>query len=297
MISWLFPRPPLDIVEKAWTETRMLWLAEQFGIARMIGTPVVMPADEFLEASFDGSKEAAERLLERVCTHLQVDPKQIELQIGEAQHCSSNSPGAIADAKRAGTVRVDQHELHDQEGLVANMARDIAQVMLSPAARSIPSQREIAWLTDLLPVFLGLGVFVANSAVRESSLQNQNSCGCSSRRRDFLPARMVGYAMALFAAVRGDAYPGWKASLRLDALTTYTGGLRYLRRTSDSIFTCDNAAHPRREMPTSDLLNQLANGSPSTRIAALWDLRDPRHAVVAERSGWQMLARSATRDP
>lgn len=136
-------------------------------------------------------------------------------------------------------------------------------------------------MTDLAAVYLGLGVFVANAVVRATTEQGGHACHCGPRQIEHLPARMVGYAMALFAHVRGEARPAWKTYLRLDSLVAYRHGLTYLHRTGDSLFTAANANREKRETPTTELLQQLNTGSGSARVAALWELRSPLHAADA----------------
>ena len=65
-------------------------------------------------------------------------------------------------------------------------------------------------MTDLVPVCLGLGVFLANSTVRERSTTLQNFHYFQINRHGYLPSRIPARA-ALFAFVRGEEKPGWIA--------------------------------------------------------------------------------------
>jgi len=195
--------------------------------------------------------------------------------------CGDDHPCNAAGSCAPNSIRVAQEQLNDPEALVATLAHELAYTLLPAAVRSGRDQRENEWLTDLLPVFLGLGVFMANAVIRESSDQEGHVRRRLLRRQGWLPARMVGYAMALFTWVRGEAEPPWRTALRLDALAAYAGGRRYLERTSDAVFTYESASRPYQPLPTAELVRQLATGSPSARIATLWELREPRHGAHA----------------
>jgi hypothetical protein len=276
MFGWLFPRPPLDALEKAWVETRLLALARRFGLARMLDASVVLPTLDFLGGKWDGTPEDVRQLMQRLMDHLRVDTPGLELEI-----CGDDHMCCAAGNCAAGIIRVAQQQLNDPDAVVATLAHELAYSLLPAEVRLGRNTRESEWLTDLLPVFLGLGIFMANAVIRESSDQEGQARLRLLRRQGFLPARMVGYAMALFTWVRGETDPPWQTALRLDALAAYAGGLRYLERTSDSVFTYERASLPDHPSPTAQLLQQLASGSPSARVATLWELREPRHGAQA----------------
>ncbi|MHB8970730.1 MAG: HEAT repeat domain-containing protein [Pirellulaceae bacterium] len=275
MFGWLFPRPPLDALEKAWVETRMLWLAHRLGIARMLGTSVVWPPD-FPTGPWDGTAENVRQLLQRLGDQLQIETRTWNLEILPDEP-PSNSPGN----RVPGIVHVAEQQLDDPESLTATIAHQLAHAWLPPESLTWRDVREREWLADLVAVCLGLGVFIAQAVVQDMSDAEGHFRCRSMRHFGYLPARRVGYAMALFAWVRGESRPAWRAELRLDAQVALNGGLRYLQRTEDSVFSLETAGRPHAARPTDQLLQQLMTGSPSARIAALWELRSSEHAAAA----------------
>src|SRR6266404_6157064 len=57
---------------------------------------------------------------------------------------------------------------------------------------------------SLITVFLGLGVFGANSSIRESSTFNQVFYTRRIRKLGYLSEPMYAYALAVFAWLRGE---------------------------------------------------------------------------------------------
>src|SRR5258708_402611 len=76
--------------------------------------------------------------------------------------------------------------------------------------------REHEYLTDLLTVFLGLGVFAGNSVIREVSYTylDSGSHYWGIGRWGYLSERLFGYALSVFAWARGETGQAWAAHLR-----------------------------------------------------------------------------------
>jgi hypothetical protein len=276
MLGWLFPRCPVETWEKAWTETRMRFLTEQFGIARLRRAEVVLPTDDYFPDPYEPTPDQARRLLDRVAGYMGVRPGSVGFEVIP----DVRLPGAAGhyDATRNGraVVRVAESQLDDPAKLVATLAHELAHDLLIGEGRLDPAAPDHEWVTDLLPVFLGVGVFAANAVVYEAHHSDGQTTWWTVRRQGYLPARVFGYAMALFALARGEEAPAWAAHLRLDAAAALTAGLRYVRRTGDCLFDPD--AVPRRPPTAGEMADRVGTGSPSARLAALWDVREYRPA-------------------
>jgi hypothetical protein len=142
------------------------------------------------------------------------------------------------------------------------------------------SSGQLSWLVDLAAVFLGWGAIMAHEQVGDQL--PANCCGGGPESMiSRLPPRTMGYALALFAHARGELRPQWNTSLRLDAQAMCTRSLKYLHRTNDTLFSPETAGRSGQVRSTAELLAQLQTGSPSARVAALWELRAECHASEA----------------
>lgn len=272
MLFGLFsPKPPLAVREKAWTEVRMAWLARQFGIERLLATPVILPDDHCFPESYDGTPEAARRLMESICGLMQINPSALKLEVRE-----DHSMPQLAGFYEPGLIRLAEGQLEDPAGVVAVLAHELAHDLLIGRGL-LQEDLDGEWVTDLLPVFLGLGIFTANATLREKCEHCGTHSWWSLRRRGYLNSSMIGYALALFAWVRGERRPDWARFLRPDAAHTLAAGLRYLEATEDSQFTPETSRLADRPTPWHSLLEQVENGSPSACIAGLWELAQRPH--------------------
>jgi HEAT repeat protein len=82
------------------------------------------------------------------------------------------------------------------------------------------------------------------------------------------------YAFALFAHLRGEENPPWARHLRLDAASALKDGLRYLRKTNDTLCHPDTIRQPNRPPTPAEALQRLRSNSATVRLATLWVLRE-----------------------
>jgi hypothetical protein len=265
MLGWFSARCPLDTGEKAWTEMRLRWLADQFGIDRLLHAEVVLPTDEYFPDSYQGTADDARRMLDRLCYYLSIDPMTTELDLG------ADSPPGVSVPTR---IRVEAAQLADPRHVVAVLARELSRKLLVERGLATGDDEDHEGVAELLTVFLGVGVFAANVTLSEEYGHVGEWNWWTIRKQGYLPARVFGYAFALFAWVRGEEDPAWATFLRPDAAAALREGLRYLHRTGDSLFHPETLRQPRRPLRAGELVERIQTGTPSFRLAALVEIRD-----------------------
>lgn len=280
MFGLFVPTCPVNTSEKAWVERRMRWLADRLGIDRMLDAPVVLPTDEFFPDPYRHDEASARACLDRVCRYMKVDPRTLTLTIVPDQAL----PGAAGQYERGvkkpflarrerSTVLVAASQLSDPASLLATLAHEVGHEILIGGELLTPDIHDHEEITDLLTVFLGVGVFNANATVYESNWNyGATYSGWSMGRHGYLSTAVFGYAFGVFAYVRGEQSPRWARHLRADARGSLNTGLKYLRKTSDGLFRPDNARTPRGIPTASEVADGLRHRSPTFRLAALWEL-------------------------
>ena len=160
--------------------------------------------------------------------------------------------------------------------MIAVLAHELAHDLLIGRGL-LQDALDAEWVTDLLPVYLGLGLFTANATLREKTEHQGHHSSWMIRRRGYLNSGMIGYALALFAWVRGERRPDWAKFLRLDAAHALAAGLRFLDTSKDSLFGSKTCSLADRPTPWHALLEQIEGGSPSACVAGLWELAQRPH--------------------
>jgi uncharacterized protein YjbI with pentapeptide repeats len=243
MSNWFASEPdcPIDPPTREWIERRWAWLTEQFGLERVRSSRVILPSADFFPDSYQGTADDARVMLDRVCGYMGIAPETVELSIFEDRNPVHDGQGRLGTAglyhEEAGKFRiwVEVGNLDDPLGLVATMAHEIGHVLLLGHGRVSPDAEDHEALTDLLTVYLGMGVFTANSVIREHYWHAGAVAGWSMGRRGYLSMPMYGYALARFARTRAEEDPPWAKHLRADVHSAFTKSCRLLAAPAQAV--------------------------------------------------------------
>lgn len=272
MFGLFKPNSPLVTLEKTWTERRMCWLAQRLGVNRLLEAKVILPTPNFFPQRYDHDVEGARAILDNVCTYMNVEPERVGLEILE----DVQMPDAAGhyDSSEGPVIRIARSQLRDTMRLVATLAHELAHEILLGGGLLHGDEPDHEQLTDLLPAFLGMGVFAANSSLLEKYDSTPDKGFWMIGRHGYLPARIHGYACALFCYLRGESNPPWVSHLRRDAATLLRDGLHYLQKTGDSLCRLEQLQTGDGCLSVDQLLRQLHDSSATQRLSALFDLRE-----------------------
>jgi HEAT repeat protein len=276
MFGWLRPKSPLDPPEKLWIEQRMSWLANTFGVRRLREATVVLPTPEFFPDPYRGADADVRALFGRVCGYMGIDPGRADLGFFEEEDQGiRNAAGVYVPGKKE-QILVNRAQLADPMALVATLTHELSHLLLLGDGRLAEGEPDMEYVTDLLTVFLGMGTFGANSAIRESYKRFAATMYVwSIGTQGYLSERMYGYALGLFAWVRGERKPAWVGHLRLNVRTVCKQGLAYLVKTGDTRFReqPDEGGASDEHRLLAERAADLQAPSSGARLAALWDLK------------------------
>jgi hypothetical protein len=118
-------------------------------------------------------------------------------------------------------IWLNRENLTKPEGMVATLAHEIAHIKLLGENRIEVNNEP---LTDLTTIIFGLGVFNANEAFQ--TLRGFDSYGWQSK--GYLSQPQWGYALALFAYVRGERSPAWIDHLTPNVKSDFLKGQQFI---------------------------------------------------------------------
>jgi hypothetical protein len=253
------PKLPVRQEDQLWVDEGFRRLEKLLGRQRMMQAKVVLPDAEDFPDPFDKTAAAAELLFQRVCGYMQVDPRQVELQVfadeteslreivphwrGDgATHAaglfvdhSGASLEQIQESERCLVVAIRSTQLKDPLSLVATIAHELGHVILLGGRLLDPNTPDHEPMTDLLTVFLGLGIFTANSSGRFTQFQEDRRQGWSMQRLGYLPQQVFGYALARFAFERGEQKASWAKHLSTNVAAYYKQSLAWLAKNDPKV--------------------------------------------------------------
>ena len=279
MFGWFAPRCPLNTLDKVWVERRMQWLTRRFGIQRMRDARVILPTDEFFPDRYDCDEPSARICLDRMCKYLGVDSATIVLEV----RSDDDMPGAagLYQMNERSKICIARSQLENPTRLLATLAHELSHELLLKGGHITRETSDHEQATDLLPVVLGAGIFLANATVVHASTSDGPVNYFSISKHGYLSSITLGYALALFAFVRGENSPRWANYLRTDARVTLKKGLSFLRATRDTIYSPESVERGTAEPTAEEIQRDLCHRSPTFRLAALWDIAE--HSFPPER--------------
>jgi hypothetical protein len=237
----LRPKLPVTDEERNWVDDGFLRLERALGEKRMRQCTVILPTDEFFPDPYDRSGAALESIFRRICSYMHVDRSLVELAeipdvselveiLPEYRH-SSHDPAGLHFGKEHGgksEIAVRKSLLKDPLTVVATIAHELGHVILLDGGHLPRDAEDMEPMTDLVTVYLGLGVFTANAARRFVQYQDDRRYGWSMSRHGYLPEEVYGYALALFAKQRSESKPLWAEFLCTNVRTYLRQSARWL---------------------------------------------------------------------
>ena len=240
------PKLPVTSEEKDWIEESFLWLMNDLGTG-LLSSPIILPTAEFFPDPYAGQREDVMPMLVRLCEYMSVDPDTLKLEFYsesrddylrtlpfyEGQKVGSAGHYRIRKGKQI--IGIETSQLSNTTSLVATLAHELGHAILLGEDRLSSTEDDHEPLTDLLTVYYGLGIFSANSAFQFSQFESGGYQGWRAQTNGYLSEQMFGYALAVYAWIRGETKPAWYKYLD-DGVKVYCqNSLKYLEMTNDSL--------------------------------------------------------------
>lgn len=220
------PKLPITEEHQAWVDKSFLRLASLLGADRLLQATVILPTPEHFPDHYDRSEVALQRMFHRVATQMHVNPSEVGVTLFVSEDDLTRNLVPFYSAKSSGAaglyhhdpaakphISINEAQLKDPMSLVAVLAHELSHIILLRPGLVDRSDADMEPLTDLLTVFLGFGIFTANSTFRFEQHSDSTSQGWSARRLGYLSEELFGYALARFAFERGEPKPAWRSFL------------------------------------------------------------------------------------
>lgn len=246
-MGWFFsPKRSVDDETKEWLEECFGWLIEEFGEEVVRETLVVLPTEEFFPDKFDGDEPSLRVMFDTVCEYMETDPRRfrlcfyenevdkLRLKLPFHEGSGKGAAGFYSESFNRYVIGLQIGNNISPENLIATMAHEIAHGRLIGERRIDGADENHEYLADLLTVIFGMGIFNANSAFNFEQFTSSSVQGWQASRQGYLTEEMFGYALAMFAYVRGETSPGWSKYLKTNVKHFFANSLKYLLKTDDT---------------------------------------------------------------
>jgi hypothetical protein len=194
-IAWM-----LDVFDWASASFNMQQLNEQ--------TPLIYPNNDYFPGQENSIEGMAALIFSQVKTYAGIESLPCELQNENGiSHTATTDAGqaelATAGENQKWVFTYHSHTLNNPEVLIASFAHQIAFHVIASAPNPPPGGKE-NWphAAELLAVFMGFGVIMANTA-NTQKIRSCSSCsGPAVERESFLSQYDMTYALAIFSVLK-----------------------------------------------------------------------------------------------
>ena len=195
-------------------------------------TSLVLPTKEFFPGSADTSEEMAELIFGHVKNHAgmnewpckleaqEPDPERrmaatLAVQGGEYSPLGTFS----ADKENEITITYNPAIVGNSTQLIATLAHELAHYLTGTCQEEPPGGWDNwEFATDIAAVFMGFGIFQANSAFNFSQYTDVDSQGWASSRSGYLSEAEFSFSLAVFIKLKeiepSEVYPHLKDSIK-----------------------------------------------------------------------------------
>jgi hypothetical protein len=230
MLGLFNNKPLLDEISVQWMYDAFAWALRNFDAQVFFNeTMLVTPSNEHFPGQAASAEDMAGLIFEQVKSHAGLQHWPCRLVTLEAMAEAAPPQLALGARRGAGLEKVedsqrllvayDPQQLRAPEVLIASYAHVLAHYLGAQSPEPPPGGVE-NWphVTELLAVFLGFGLMMANSA-NTTKIRSCGSCsGPAVERTNYLSQYDITYALAIFCALKGipasDVLRHLKKSLR-----------------------------------------------------------------------------------
>ena len=218
MLSLFRARLPIDRDELEWQLATFQWLRREFGSG---AERLVLPTPAFFPPASGGDHARAEALFGHVRRGAGMEQWPCELRPGTSDRPTQLGPALLLRHEHApapcGTFQVVAEDgstrvvitynpelVGDPTAMIATLAHELAHYLMSTAVTAPPGGWALHELhTDVAAVWLGFGIFLANSARSFSQFQSAGEMGWSSRSQGYLAEGALIAALVIAERLAG----------------------------------------------------------------------------------------------
>lgn len=193
------------------------WLLKYFGgDAFYKDTMLVLPTEEFFPESVEESDEIAETTFRYVKKYANMEDWPCELRAQEPDPDRKVAPTVIiqggedsplgtfsTEDSKSITITYNPAIVSDPTQLVATLAHELAHYLTGSCKIAPPGGWENwEFATDIAAVFMGFGIFMANSAFSFNQFTDVDTQGWNTSRSGYLTEAEFSFSLALFLMLK-----------------------------------------------------------------------------------------------
>lgn len=238
----------IDEEQRKWLEHAFMYLLHQFDHDKIVTRQVMTPTKECFNYQFIGDKTEIISLANQIAIIMEINPDEIQLEFFEngvknfyaetgdilfmgQDDDVQNPAGQYLGKNKNGKylIALGNNLQEEPDNLIATIAHEFSHIKLLGEKR-IEINDE--YLTDVVPLMFGLGIFNANSCFKVKTTHNTWAHSTAG----YLSQMDWGYLLALYAFMRYEDEPTWLQYLNKQLQSDFTISLAFILENKDLIF-------------------------------------------------------------
>jgi len=214
-------KPIVDAGTAAWHLDNFAWLVREFNVGEFEQSRLILPKPGYFTIDGEQGHALALRIFNQVKIHCGMIDWEVDLvpdrnPLAEAAPLSAvmvapkkHALGTFAAGGNSIQISYVPSLLKRPERFIATMAHELAHYLLATAHTAPPcADDEMEFLTDLTAVYLGFGVFLANTRFEFEAIHDGPMQGWRMGHSGYLPEADLIFALAMFIRAKElDAAP------------------------------------------------------------------------------------------
>ncbi len=218
LLDFIKSSPVLDESSVSWLFETFLWATKYLDKDVFYHkTLLVLPSNEFFPGHSNNAADMAQLMFDKVREYAQLqhwptrllaqDSCQLEQAVLPYIKGQLRGSGAIDQSSQNEqyfAIAYNPAQVKDPQAMISHFAQTLAYYLLliSPDKPQYAEQN-LAQLSEVVGVFMGFGIFLANSAFNYKNITCGSCRTASTDRNSYLSQYDITYALAIFCVLKG----------------------------------------------------------------------------------------------
>ena len=212
-------KSPITKEDEEWLNSDLKWLKEVLSLPHFLEIKTITPTKNYYNIDFTGIEDDAHfvlnRTMELMCIKNNVkieliffNDSLVEMNDGTILTTPADlngkwesSAGIYVTEENKTKIYIEKQQLKNPTSLIATIAHELSHVIL--LGENIIEEND-EFLTDLMAITYGFGIFLGNSRFNFSQYSNGNMIGWQTNSQGYLPEQIIAFFMALLSVERKE---------------------------------------------------------------------------------------------
>ena len=238
------PKCPIKEEDKVWIEDQLNWI--DLNVIRLEEQKTILPTKKYFNWDFKGEEKDAKFVLKKIGEYFNINTDEIAIEFYSEEAIELDRGTITQKEEGTGTagiyvqdgnqfsILIEVQQLKRPNSLISTIAHELCHYVLLGQKGFHLDGEENEWLTDLLAISYGFGVFIGNTRFEFSQWQSGDGWGgWQYSIQGYLPQQITAYAMAEIEIRRTNTLPEWINLLKSDFQKDFTKSMNYLILTNE----------------------------------------------------------------